>query len=115
MCRSVLKYLLALCCFMESKCFILPNIPVMKLRNAKIVSLQANNGNYTELVPDIQSKQNTSKIMKINFSDNLYEEDDLFEPKYALGLSEFDLLVLRIGVNLTIITYFYTIYKEMLK
>lgn len=113
MSRSVLKYLIALCWLMESKCFISPSVTPIKLRSMRSISLQAKNSNFTESVKDVPAK-NTSKIMKINFSDNLYEEDDLFEPKYAFGLSEFDMLMLRIGINLTIITYFYTMLTRLL-
>lgn len=112
----IFKSIIALCCLTDSLCFISPTTLHMVPRSyVKRVSLQTKNGNFTESFEPTQTKHNNSNIYKIKFSDSLYEEDDFFEPKYALGLSEFDIIIIRICFNITIIIYFYTINNIRIK
>lgn len=49
---------------------------------------------------------NKSKIIKLDFSEDMEEpEDKLFKPRYKFGLSEFDMILLRVYVNLVIMIY----------
>jgi hypothetical protein len=50
--------------------------------------------------------KNKSKIIKLDFSEDMEEpEQKLFKPRYAFGLSEFDLILLKVYVNLVIMIY----------
>jgi hypothetical protein len=49
---------------------------------------------------------NKSKIIKLDFSEDMEEpEEKLFKPRYAFELSEFDMILLRIYVNLVTMIY----------
>ena len=54
---------------------------------------------------DNNDKKNTSKIYKIVFS-NEDELEQLYKPKYMFGLSEFNLIFIRIIVYYIITIYF---------
>lgn len=44
--------------------------------------------------------KNASKIYKMDFSDHNDDDNEIFEPKYAFGLSEYDMSLLRIYANI---------------
>lgn len=55
---------------------------------------------------NITDDNNRSKIIKLDFSEDMGEpEEKLFKPRYAFGLSEFDMILLRVYVNLVTMIY----------
>jgi hypothetical protein len=50
------------------------------------------------------NKKNSSKIYKLDFSEEI--DDKLHKPLYAFGLSEFQMILLRIYVYMVIIIYY---------
>jgi hypothetical protein len=61
-----------------------------------------------------QNKTNTSKILKLDFTDET-EEEKLFAPRYSFGLSEFDMILLRIYVYMVVTIYCLTMIFENTK
>jgi hypothetical protein len=56
---------------------------------------------------DNKNKTKSSKVFKLDFSEDMEEpEEKLFKPRYAFGLSEFDMILLRIYVNIVVMIYF---------
>lgn len=52
------------------------------------------------------NKKNSSKIYKLDFSEDMEEiEDKLHKPRYVFGLSEFQMILLRIYVYMVITIY----------
>jgi hypothetical protein len=58
-----------------------------------------------------QNKTNSSKVFKIDFT----EEERFFTPRYRFGLSEFDIILLRIYVYMVVTIYCTTIIFENIK
>lgn len=115
MCNIHYKGLIALCSLIESNCFVsLSFLPATSRPNIRYTSLLAYNGNNTQTIEPLRPKKNISKIYKINFSHN-YDEEDLYEPKHSLGMSDFDIILLRICINIYIVVYLYTIISIKLK
>jgi hypothetical protein len=60
-------------------------------------------------IKNITEPPKRSKIMKLDFSEDMEEPDEkLFKPRYNVGpfrLSEFDMILVRIYVNLVIFIY----------
>ena len=60
--------------------------------------------------------RNTSKIYKIDFSEeNKNDYDELFEPRYIFGLSDYNLILLRIYIYMVITLHCLTMYADKLK
>lgn len=51
----------------------------------------------------LQMSKNASKIYKLDFSEDMEAPED--KPIYAFGLSEFQMILIRIYVNMVIIIY----------
>jgi len=58
--------------------------------------------------------KNTSKIMKMDFSEH-NDYDELFEPRYIFGLSDYNLILLRIYIYMVITLHCLTMYADKLK
>lgn len=54
-------------------------------------------------------KTNRSKVYKMNYKS---EEEELFEPKYAFGLNEYTMIMIRIFVYTYITAYIIMLYLE---
>lgn len=106
---SIYKLFLLLNSFiLPSKCFIVRRntiIPTRNLRN-NLICMNLNPHNTT--LNTINPKK--SKIYKIIFR-NIYDDDyedeynELFKPKYILGLSDYQLVFIRMYIYLVIIYY----------
>ena len=66
---------------------------------------QINNNMHNMHMKNNDNEKNTSKIYKIVFS-NEDELEQLYKPKYMFGLSEFNLIFIRIIVYYIITIYF---------
>lgn len=54
-------------------------------------------------LPEHNDNKNKSKVYKLDFSDDdKFNDDWLFEPRYAFGLSEFNMIFIRIYVYMVI-------------
>lgn len=60
------------------------------------------------------TKTNNTKIMKLDFTEET-EEEQLFRPRYAFGLSEYDMILLRIYTYMVITIHFVLTYLENVK
>lgn len=87
-------------CFISTSNKITFNRPHL-IKN-KQISLHMNAKNSSVA---LSNYKNESKVYKINFP-NIYDDnDDLFEPRYSFGLSEYDIIILRIYVNVIVTIY----------
>lgn len=87
-------------CFIATSNNLALNRP--QLIKNKQISLHMNEKNSSLA---LSNYKNESKVYKINFP-NIYEDDDgLFEPRYSFGLSEYDIIILRIYVNIIVTIY----------
>lgn len=55
---------------------------------------------------------NRTNVYKISYKN---EEEEMFEPRYIFGLSEYDMIILRIYVNIIVTIYFIGLYIMGLK
>lgn len=55
------------------------------------------------MVKNMSDSKNTSKIYKLDFTG--YNDDDMYEPKYAFGLSDIDMIFIRLYMYMVITIY----------
>jgi len=55
---------------------------------------------------------NRTHVYKMSYKN---EEEEMFEPRYMFGLSEYDMIILRIYVNIIVTIYFVGLYIIGLK
>ena len=59
-------------------------------------------------------KKNTSKVFKMDYSEE-DEYENLFTPKYMFGLSEYNMILIRIYVYMVIILHILSVYADKIK
>lgn len=99
--KNILRYLLLIEVFGNVEClsFIRPYTKMKTYSLCNNMVSPKNNNEYNH---------NKSKIYKVTFSNDKYNDDnDFFEPKYNFGLSQFDFTLLKITINTIIIIYLY--------
>jgi len=97
----------------NSSAFIIPSVnnkllQVHNIPRHNILTLHSAHKNINH------NKTNASKVFKMDFSEES-EEEQLFKPKYNFGLSEFDMILLRIYIYMVITIYCITIIFENMK
>ena len=61
------------------------------------------------------SPYNNSKVFKLDFDEDMEDPlDKLMKPRYRFGLSEFDMILIRMYVNMVVAIHFIRIYFEHL-
>lgn len=87
-------------------------LPIRSLgKKPHLVVLHASNKNISIHNPH---NNTMSRVYKMNFA-NDREEEQLFTPKYKFGLTEFDMILLRIYVYMVITIYCFTMIFDNIK
>jgi len=96
----------------NSSAFIIPSI---YSKNLQVYNRPRNSLTLHSAHKNINhNKTNTSKVFKMDFTEET-EEEQLFKPRYSFGLSEFDMILLRIYVYMVVTIYCVTIIFENMK
>jgi hypothetical protein len=78
---------------------------VASIKKINIKSSRYNANLIMQMNKQNDDKKNETKIYKMMYS-NEDNDDWLFEPKYAFGLTEYQMIILRIYVNICVTIYF---------
>lgn len=110
---KIIRYLLSSLIFLQSITgFVKSGSPMIKLRHDTTycpIRIQLSLKNNT-IIP----KMNTSKVFKMDYSED-DEYENLFKPRYMFGLSEYNMILIRLYVYMVIILHILTVYADKIK
>ena len=90
-----------------SNCVAFLHQPLLANQITKYIPKISNSQIIMQMSKDTDNdKKNVSKIYKLDFSEN-NELEEYFKPRYAFGISEYDMQIIRISIYATINVYFF--------
>ena len=111
---NIIRYILGiLVCLQNTSGFVLGGNHMIKLR--QITTQQYHTRMHMSLKNNtLIPKTNISKVFKMDYSEE-DEYENLFKPRYMFGLSEYNMILIRLYVYMVIILHVITVYADKIK